>query len=99
ARSGFRFSLIWMLLSLTVGKPASEVRAAAVWEMAKKGRVGRLYPLSPQIMPDIPLVQARAAIPAGSSVSAFGRQSIDTKPEICSTRRNQVRTAGKVERS
>ena len=41
--------------------------------------------------------QAPAAIRAGSSTSA--RQSMVTKPGVCSTRRSQARMAGKVARS
>jgi len=51
------------------------------------------------IMPVIPALHARAAIPARSSVSASGCQSMETKPGTCSTRLNQARIAGKVERS
>src|SRR5690242_7538371 len=43
-------------------------------------------------------LQAPAAILAESSTSS-GRQSIETKPGVCSTRLSQARIAGKVESS
>jgi hypothetical protein len=44
-------------------------------------------------------VQAWATRPAGSSTAASGRQSMVTKPRVCSIRRNQARIAGNVARS
>jgi hypothetical protein len=45
------------------------------------------------------IAYASAAMLAGSSTSAQGRQSIETNPGVCSIRRNQARIAGKVARS
>jgi hypothetical protein len=47
----------------------------------------------------IPAIHASATSPAGWSITASGRQSMATKPRVCSIRRNQARIAGNVARS
>src|ERR1700722_13949413 len=44
-------------------------------------------------------VQASETRPAGSSTAASGRQSMVTKPRVCSIRRNQARIAGNAARA
>ena len=60
-------------------------------------KMARQSPL--RLCPLFSAIQASAATPAASATSASGRQSMGTKPGVCSTRRSQARIAGKVARS
>ena len=74
-----------------VAATAGNIAAVPASNMAKKRRRGWLCPVFLQF-------QASAVMRAPAS-EAPGCQSIGTKPRVCSTRRNQVRIAGKVARS
>jgi hypothetical protein len=77
------------------GKNSQESLAILRQNIPENGEITARF----TVMAAISAVQASATIPAGSSTAASGRQSMATKPRVCSIRRNQARIAGNVARS